>query len=838
MKNCYAYILLLFLFSVFSQQLIAQQISLGWARQFENPTQNCISQDIAVSDSGYVYVVGRFAGTTDFDPAGGGLSLTSAGSEDAFVAKLDQNGSPIWVRQFGSTSADRGYSIAVDDSGNVYSIGTYIGTVDFDPGAGTFNMTNSNGGYGAMFISKLDANGNFVWALEVDGSNSINPDEIVLNDSFDLFIVGAFEGPMDFNPGSAYYPLSSVNSTDGFVLQLDRNGNFIEAMAVVQGNGQNAVSDIDFDQWGNRYITGSFASVADFNPSAGTFNITGVQDRDAFVVKLDANGNFLWAEAFQGNGNQWGNAICVHDSGTVILGGVFNTTTDFDPGTSVLNITSAGASDMFVLQLDSSGALDWVKPLGGTSFDDIYDLWVDDEKNIYHTGTFSDSVDFDPDTATYALIAAGNLDYYVQKMSPSGKHLWASGFGSAYSEYANAIVTGSDHSVYTTGIFRSTIDFDPDTSTFELTSGAIYQDGFVHKLIQCYSSSQISVLECDSFIAPSGQIFYTSGTYEDVIPNAAGCDSIITIHLTIGANEGTDSIGVCSSYTWPLNGQTYTATGVYTAITTNSNGCDSTVTLKLTINDDPINTQIEHACGSYTWPVNGVSYSASGVYSESFTNVLGCDSSFILDLTIGQNNSQTVSISACNSYLWAATGLEYTNSGTYTTTVTNASGCDSSVTLDLTVTSIDTSVSHISNTLSANQAGAAYLWLDCWDEYEPIAWATSQTFNPGSSGYFAVEISMSECVDTSNCHFFSVVGIGGEYAENAFRVYPNPTPDMLYLSIPHQEIFKTIIYDVSGNQVMINSNSTSLDVSNLLPGIYSVQISTKTSFLSATFVKF
>ena len=188
--------------------------------------------------------------------------------------------------------------------------------------------------------------------------------------------------------------------------------------------------------------------------------------------------------------------------------------------------------------------------------------------------------------------------------------------------------------------------------------------------------------------------------------NAAGCDSVITLDLTINySNTGTDVITACDSYTW-VDGNTYTSSNnTATWTETNAAGCDSLVTLDLTINNSSSSTDIVTACDSYSW-VDGNTYTASNNSATWIeTNAAGCDSVVTLDLTINNSSSSTDIITACDSYTWLD-GNNYTasnNTATYTTT--NAAGCDSVVTLDLTINYSNTGGDVIT-------ACDSYTWLD------------------------------------------------------------------------------------------------------------------------------
>ncbi len=240
--------------------------------------------------------------------------------------------------------------------------------------------------------------------------------------------------------------------------------------------------------------------------------------------------------------------------------------------------------------------------------------------------------------------------------------------------------------------------------------------------------SNITVNECIAYTSPSGAIFNTTGTHTDIIPNSAGCDSVITIDLTINnSTTGTDTQTACGSYTW-IDGITYTAsnnTATYNIVGGNINGCDSLVTLDLTISNNTNGTDTQTACGSYTW-IDGITYTNSN------------------------------------------------NTATYNIVGGNINGCDSLVTLDLTLNTVDTSVILNDPTMTANESGALYQWLTC-PTMSPISGANSQSFTPASNGSYAVIVTNNNCSDTSACYSVTTIGQIENSFGNSFLLYPNPT---------------------------------------------------------------
>jgi gliding motility-associated-like protein len=195
------------------------------------------------------------------------------------------------------------------------------------------------------------------------------------------------------------------------------------------------------------------------------------------------------------------------------------------------------------------------------------------------------------------------------------------------------------------------------------------------------SVSNTTRMECDSYTWTNGITYTQTGTYTQLLTNSSGCDSIATLDLTIlSSSASITNIAECNNFTW-TNGITYTQSGTYTQIVTNATGCDSTATLNLTIFAPSVSITNTADCNSFTW-TNGIAYTQSGTYIQNLTNVNGCDSVATLNLIIGETSSSSSTMLACDSYTWT-NGTAYTQSGTYSQVLTNSTGCDSTATLNL-----------------------------------------------------------------------------------------------------------------------------------------------------------
>ena len=417
---------------------------------------NDLGHAIATDSAGNVYVAGSFSGTVDFDPASGVANLTSAGSDDAFAAKYTPTGSLLWARRFGGSGQDLLYSIAVDEAqnvylagtggtqvlkldsggnllwmhnigvqagytnsiaadraGNVYVTGVFQGTVDFDPGPGVDNLTSV--GQQDGFIWKLDGAGNLVWARQVggatDGPNADYAQAIAVDDAGNVFVTGHFYGTADFDPSTATYNLTSAGLLDVFVLELDDQGRF-GWVSRLGGSLNDVVEGLALDPTGNVIVAGY---VADFETSS---NPTG--HSVTFIAKFDDTGSLSWTRTVGGSSDRTESlGLRVDGYGAIYIAGQFRGSADFDPGPGVYSLDSPGNFDAFTLKLDGVGDLVWVSRVSGTSFVGATDLALDRDGDVYTTGSFLGTADFDPGDPTLNLDSAGGGDLFVAKLIPT-----------------------------------------------------------------------------------------------------------------------------------------------------------------------------------------------------------------------------------------------------------------------------------------------------------------------------------------------------------------------------------------------------------------------------------
>ena len=386
-----------------------------WAVQFGGPVANDRGYGIALDNKGFVYTTGYFTGTADFDPGSGVYNMTSAGFNDIFVIKLTAGGSLVWVKQMGGSAQDNGFGIAVGQKGDVYTTGWFSGTADFDPGAGTYNLTSLTGG-ADIFVSKLNASGNFVWAKQMGGNSTDEASAIALDGKDNVYTTGYFFYTSDFDPGAGVHNMTTAGSANVFISKLDSAGKFVWAKQL-GGTSDSYGLSIKADNAGNVYTTGYFDGTADFNPGAGTYNLTSSGLDDIFISKLDTSGNFVWAKQIGGAGYDRGQSIVLDGLGNVYTTGYFQNTADFDPGAGTDSMTSAGSMDVFISELDTAGNFVCAGRMGGGSStgDIAWGIAADKNGYVYATGQFAGTADFDPGIGTSDLTATGVIDIFTSK---------------------------------------------------------------------------------------------------------------------------------------------------------------------------------------------------------------------------------------------------------------------------------------------------------------------------------------------------------------------------------------------------------------------------------------
>ncbi len=378
-----------------------------------------IAYDIILDHDGNVLVGGAFGGYVEFEPGNSSTGLSAEGNSDAFLWKLNTAGDFMWVKQFGGEGNDLIYSLAAGVGGS-YASGLFEATADLDPGANETIL--SSAGQQDIFITHLDASGNFLWAKQFGNDSYDFVASITLDDLQNLYITGMFNNTVDFNPNGEEFNLTAETSstTDIFLVKLSNDGAFTWAKKM-GGSAIDLSTALVAGPSGEVYLTGVFQETCDFNPGEEVTALTAVgPEGDTYVAKYDADGELIWVKKFSGYpASQSSQSIALDAQDGLYLTGWFTYTVDFDPGMNVVNRTSAGDKDAFVVKLNTEGSFDWVLQLAGTAENSSYGISLDDSLNIYTVGYFQSAVDFDPGEEVYDLtcVGEGTSDVFVTRIS-------------------------------------------------------------------------------------------------------------------------------------------------------------------------------------------------------------------------------------------------------------------------------------------------------------------------------------------------------------------------------------------------------------------------------------
>ena len=329
----------------------------------------------------------------------------------------------------------------------------------------------------------------YEWAKSVGGLNYDNGNAITLDNSGNIYVTGRFQKyvgvPVDFDPGVGVYNLEAIGQYDAFILKLDPSGNLIWAKNIGGSGGVSEGNSIAVDADGNVYTVGSFSYDADFDPSAtATFTLSAPyiilnNPTNIFALKLNSNGNFVWAKSIGGTFSDVATALVLDSSANLHIAGNFTGTVDFDPNSGVSELVGAGSKDGFILKLDTTGNYVWAKAISGSGNDEINAITLDNSGNVFATGQFSSTTDFNPSAAVFKIAGNGS---FVLKLNLNGEFQMAKGFVTDGSVQANAIKVDAIGNIYTTGVHQGITDFDPSIASYNFTQTPFANDMFVSKL--------------------------------------------------------------------------------------------------------------------------------------------------------------------------------------------------------------------------------------------------------------------------------------------------------------------------------------------------------------------
>ncbi len=689
--------------------------------------------------SGHIFICGQFNDSVDADPGAGVHWMVSAGMEDGFLIKLSPEGQLIWAKTFAGPMITSLYTVYIDPMQRVIVSGKFSDSVDLDPGAGKA-IHRAQGTQQDMFVIALTNDGNYLWSKQFGSSNTT----------------------------------------------------------------AEQIYDLVTDSAGNLFFGGYFAQAFDANPgSADHFLTLTTTAADAFLIKLDSNGDFL-------NGWNVGTDRRVYTihllAGSIpLVGGISG--------------GSLNGYQIWVSRLRANGTTEWTRLAGSTAYDAVADIVSDEHNQIYVTGLYQGTVAFG---TGITLINASSSASFLWKLSDQGVTLWAKHINGPWSSNRAAsgvamtlrghyiYLLGNSTSVTTPNAFFAKFDTS-GTQQFSTVFGSVGGTNYGYAIEQDKNGS---IWIANNFLrkvdfCPGDRVLELTA-----IGNTSFEDMALIKMNPCNPVYDTLIIAQCDPFLFGKNW--YHSSGTYFLTLANSTGCDSAVVLYLTIHEKH-DHQIEVSdcdsfrLGSGRWVYN------SGIFSDTLMNQFGCDSIVAYSVTLNSSVETSIDLPFCRSI--TINGTTYFDNVQVKVFETTTKGCDSITLYNYQLVRIDTGIILDGEQLKAMESGISYQWLNCDLNYQKITGAQNQVYQPVATGRYAVELTKNTCNDTTICMYFQASGIVNP-EKSSWRIYPNPCRSSCYLESMTSSTVQ--LSDIRGNLLFTleASTNTRVQLPNLCSGIY------------------
>ncbi|MFH1677130.1 MAG: PKD domain-containing protein, partial [bacterium] len=429
----------------------------GWARTWGGSSDD-FSRCVVNDSIGNVLIFGTFFGTVDFDPSSAVQTAVSNGGQDCFLSKFDPGGNFLWVKTWGGLFSDNAFDMDINTSDEIFLTGGFSAEVDFDPGLGE-DLHTSLGGLDA-FLCKFDSNGTFLLAKTWGGTGWDEGRGVIYDEIyFKTYVTGYFDNTVDFDPGIPVQNRISNGWHDVFVSIFNSDGSFATVLSW-GGGAEDEAYDIATDNIGSSFIVGKFGDTVDFDPEPDTYYCTSHGSSDIFLNCFRYDAIRLWTHTTGATGSDFATGVSVSEPwDELFIIGVFEQTVNFDDPSSDPH-TSNGNSDVFLTRRSTNGVYWWTQTWGGTDTDNCNGLTIDEYgNNVLVTGSFRDTVDFDPGTGITEITSNGESDIYLTKFIVNGSLLWARAWGGSSNDFGYGVSLDDSDNIFTVGSFIDQVNF-------------------------------------------------------------------------------------------------------------------------------------------------------------------------------------------------------------------------------------------------------------------------------------------------------------------------------------------------------------------------------------------
>ncbi|MBL7788706.1 MAG: T9SS type A sorting domain-containing protein [Chitinophagales bacterium] len=652
-----------------------------------------------VDKNNNVYLAGRAMSTASIASTGA-HQTTHGGDFDAFVVKFNSSGTRQWATYYGGGNIEEHVTCATDTGLNVYLAGTTQSNNNIFAGG----FQNTFGGFSDAFLVKFNASGVRQWGTFYGGTALDEGGQCAVDKNGSVYLGGTTLSTTNIS-GSGFQNTKNA-ARDAFLVKFNPNGT--RAWGTYYGGSQpDYGNSVCVDTFLNVYLSGFTYSTSDI--ANGGFQNTFGGSNDAYLVKFNTSGSRLWGTYYGGTNGDYGPHCITDKAGNVYLSG-YTLSTNAIASAGLFN-TSKGNIEGYIVKFNPSGFRFWGSYYGGTNDDYLLSSVPDGFGNTYYSGQTLSSTQISSSGHQNTYGGAG--DVFLVKMSedPIPYIEIFSNKGDTICQGDSIIFTQSNVNGGSNPRYRwlrNNVLVDTTTSfkaggfatgdsvkclMISNAAGLLYDSAwslairfFVHP--KKFTTLNIDICRPASYFF-KGQQRTISGTYRDTLLSSKGCDSIITLNLTVrDTTSFTRFDTICSNQSLFFNGLPRTIAGIYRDTLTNSSGCDSFLYLNLFVKNTSNRTIDTSICPKNPYFFNGIWRTTSGTYLDTLINSRGCDSFLTLNLTVKLNSTKTIDTAICNGLAYWFKGQNRTTAGTYRDTLVNSQGCDSFVILNLTIKSL------------------------------------------------------------------------------------------------------------------------------------------------------
>jgi hypothetical protein len=423
--------------------LFSQVTSSGWVTTIAGVDYQ-VPFDLKTDQHGNIYTIGTFSGLTDFDGSASTQNVNAGSDQDVFLTKHRPDGELQWVATFGGSSTDIGFGLDIDDSGNVYAVGSE--------------------GEEDAFILKLDSSGVVQWVNRIGGSSVDEAKDVAVDHDGNIYVVGNFVGSVDLDPTSGTANFQATGGgPDGFIIKLTSEGEFLWAFDI-GSSGNDHAEAVVVDGTNNVIIAGNFSAGPDFDPGPDMHTVSaGSGSGDPFYLKLTPSGSFEWVTTFESTGYVYAGDVDVDRHNNIVTHGFFTKNINPDPGNTATVIQSVHSEDSYTAKINSNGDVAWLNTISGSSLQFGFGVAVDPIDDVYATGYFWDTTDFDPGANELLMTTYGGEEAYIVKYnSTDGQLAWVKRTGGLGGDSGYGIDINATGDILVAGSFWSDADLDPE----------------------------------------------------------------------------------------------------------------------------------------------------------------------------------------------------------------------------------------------------------------------------------------------------------------------------------------------------------------------------------------